>query len=92
MINILVRTAIKKLAFKIATDKSLRNKVKTGISNAKELNSQGELIKSLGKVAGRKSRSCLPVLPLDAVASVGEAHPRVLRALPLLAREQRGAG
>ena len=56
MINILVRTAIKKLAFKIATDKSLRNKVKTGISNAKELNSQGELIKSLGKVAGRIKR------------------------------------
>ncbi len=56
MINILVRTAIKKLAFKLATDKSLRNKVKTGISNAKELNSQGELVKSLGKVAGRIKR------------------------------------
>ena len=56
MINILVRTAIKKLAFKLATDKSLRNKVKRGISNAKELNSQGELIKSLGKVAGRIKR------------------------------------
>ena len=56
MINILVRSAIKKLAFKLATDKSLRNKVKTGISNAKELNSQGELIKSLGKAAGRIKR------------------------------------
>ncbi len=56
MINILVRTAIKKLAFKLATDKSLRNKVKSGISNAKELNSQGELVKSLGKVAGRIKR------------------------------------
>ena len=53
MINILVRSAIKKLAFKLATDKSLRNKVKTGISHAKELNSQGELIKALGKAAGR---------------------------------------
>ena len=52
MINILVRAAIKKIAFKLATDKNLRNKVKTGISNAKELNSQGELIKSLGKAAG----------------------------------------
>ena len=52
MINILVKSAIKKLAFKLATDKSLRNKVKTGISNAQELNSQGELIKSLGKAAG----------------------------------------
>ena len=53
MINILVKSAIKKLAFKLATDKSLRNKVKTGISNAQALNSQGELIKSLGKAAGR---------------------------------------
>tara|TARA_B100000242_G_scaffold271667_1_gene224009 strand:- start:67 stop:249 length:183 start_codon:yes stop_codon:yes gene_type:complete len=56
MINILVKSAIKKLAFKLATDKNLRNKVKTGISNAKELNSQGELIKSLGKAAGRIKR------------------------------------
>ena len=56
MINILVKSAIKKLAFKLATDKSLRNKVKTGISNAQKLNSQGELIKSLGKAAGRIKR------------------------------------
>ena len=56
MINILVKTAIKKLALKLATDKNLRNKVKTGISNAKELNSKGELVKSLGKVAGRIKR------------------------------------
>ena len=56
MINILLKTAIKKLAFKLATDEGLRNKVKTGISNAQELNSQGELIKSLGKVAGRIKR------------------------------------
>jgi hypothetical protein len=56
MINILVKSAIKKIAFKLATDKNLRNKVKTGISNAKELNSQGELIKSLGKAAGRIKR------------------------------------
>ena len=56
MINILFKTAIKKFAFKLATDESLRNKVKTGISNAQELNSQGELIKSLGKAAGRIKR------------------------------------
>ena len=55
MINILVKSAIKKLAFKLATDKSLRNK-KTGISNAQSLNAQGELIKSLGKAAGRIKR------------------------------------
>ena len=56
MINILLKTAIKKLAFKLATDKTLRNKVKNGISNAKDLNSRGELIKSLGKAAGRIKR------------------------------------
>ena len=56
MINILVKSAIKKIAFKLATDKNLRNKVKTGISSVKELNSQGELIKSLGKAAGRIKR------------------------------------
>ena len=56
MINILVKSAIKKLAFKLATDKSLRNKVKTGISSAQQLNSQGELIKALGKAAGRIKR------------------------------------
>ena len=56
MINILVKSAIKKLAFKLATDKSLRNKVKNGISNAQQLNSEGELIKSLGKAAGRIKR------------------------------------
>ena len=56
MINILVKTAIKKLAFKLATDKSLRHKVKTGISNAQSLNAQGELVKSLGKAAGRIKR------------------------------------
>lgn len=56
MLNILVKTAIKKLAFKLATDKSLRNKVKTGVANAQELNSKGELIKSLGKAAGRIKR------------------------------------
>ena len=56
MVNILFKTAMKKLVFKLATDKNLRNKVKVGITNAKELNSHGELIKSLGKAAGRIKR------------------------------------
>ena len=56
MINILVKTAIKKLALKLATDKNLRDKVKTGVANAHELNTKGELIKSLGKAAGRIKR------------------------------------
>ena len=56
MFNILVKTAMKKIAFKLATDKNLRNKVKTGVANAQKLNSQGEFIKSLGKAAGRFKR------------------------------------
>tara|TARA_B100000886_G_scaffold325373_1_gene270857 strand:- start:244 stop:423 length:180 start_codon:yes stop_codon:yes gene_type:complete len=56
MFNILVKSAIRRLALKLATDKNLRRKVKTGIENAKELNSEGELIKSLGKAAGRIKR------------------------------------
>ena len=56
MINILIKTAIKKFAYRLATDEGLRNKVKTGISNAQELNAQGEFIKSLGKAAGRIKR------------------------------------
>lgn len=56
MFNILVKSAIRRLALKLVTDKNLRRKVKTGIENAKELNSEGELIKSLGKAAGRIKR------------------------------------
>ena len=56
MFNILVKSAIRRLALKLVTDKNLRSKVKTGIENAKELNSEGELIKSLGKAAGRIKR------------------------------------
>ena len=56
MINILIKSTFKKLAFKLATDENLRNKVKTGITNARELNSKGELIKSLGKTIGRIKR------------------------------------
>ena len=56
MINILIKSTFKKLALKLATDSNLRNKVKTGITNARELNTKGELIKSLGKAAGRIKR------------------------------------
>lgn len=56
MINVLFKTAFKKLAFKLATDQKLRDKVKTGLANARELNQQGELFKSLGKAAGRIKR------------------------------------
>ncbi len=53
MINFFIKNTIKKIAIKIATDKNLRNKVQNGVHKARELNSQGELIKSLGKAAGR---------------------------------------
>jgi hypothetical protein len=53
MINFIVKNAIKKIAIKIATDKDLRNKMKTGVSRAQELNSKGELMKTLGKSVGR---------------------------------------
>ena len=53
MISIIVKNAIKKLAIKIATDKDLRKKMKTGVSRAQELSSKGELIKTLGKSVGR---------------------------------------
>jgi len=53
MINFIIKNAIKKFAVKVATDKKLREKMQTGVNNARELNSRGELLKSLGKAAGR---------------------------------------
>ena len=53
MINILIKNIFKKAAFKLATDKNFRNKAKVVIQNTKELNSDGLLIKSLGKSVGR---------------------------------------
>ena len=53
MFNIILKNAFKNLAIKLATDKNLRNKVKTGMSRAQQLKSEGELMKSLGKAAGR---------------------------------------
>ena len=53
MINFFLKNAIKKAAIKLATDKNLRSKLKTGVENAKELNERGELIKTFGKRIGR---------------------------------------
>ena len=53
MFNIILKNAFKNLAIKLATDKNLRNKVKTRMSRAQQLKSEGELMKSLGKAAGR---------------------------------------
>jgi hypothetical protein len=53
MINFFLKNAIKKAAIKLATDKNLRSKLKTGVENAKELNERGELIKTFGKGIGR---------------------------------------
>ena len=53
MINMIFKNAIKNLAIKLASDKNLRNKLKTGMARAHELKAEGELMKSLGKAAGR---------------------------------------
>ena len=53
MINFFLIYAFKKAAIKLATDKNLRSKLKTGVENAKELNERGELIKTFGKGIGR---------------------------------------
>ena len=53
MFNIILKNALKNIAVKLATDKNLRNKLKTGVSKAHQLKTEGELMKSLGKVAGR---------------------------------------
>ena len=53
MINIIFKNAIKSLAIKLATDKNLRNKLKTGVTRAQQLKTKGELMKSLGKATGR---------------------------------------
>tara|TARA_E500000178_G_C16701405_1_gene608360 strand:+ start:533 stop:721 length:189 start_codon:yes stop_codon:yes gene_type:complete len=53
MINLFVKAALKKVAMKVATDKSFRDKAKKVAINTKELNDKGELLKSLGKSAGR---------------------------------------
>ena len=53
MFNIILKNALKKLALKLATDKNLRNKLKTGVSRAQQLKTEGELMRSLGKAAGR---------------------------------------
>tara|TARA_Y100000389_G_scaffold58846_1_gene54820 strand:- start:126 stop:317 length:192 start_codon:yes stop_codon:yes gene_type:complete len=53
MINFFIKNALKRAAIKLATDKNLRSKLKTGVENAKELNEKGELIKTLGKGIGR---------------------------------------
>ena len=53
MFNIILKNALRNLAVKLATDKNLRNKLKTGVSRAQQLKTEGELMRSLGKAAGR---------------------------------------
>ena len=56
MINIFIKSAIKRAALKLATDKNFRKKTKKIIKNIKELKEKGQLMKSLGKSAGRLKR------------------------------------
>ena len=53
MINFFIKGAIKRAALKLATDKKFRSKTKNILKNTKELNEKGELMKSLGRSAGR---------------------------------------
>ncbi|MAH88453.1 MAG: hypothetical protein CMJ06_00135 [Pelagibacterales bacterium] len=53
MFNIILKNALKNIAVKLATDKNLRNKLKNGVSKAQQLKTEGKLMKSLGKAAGR---------------------------------------
>ena len=53
MINFFIKGVIKKAAIKLATDKNFRSKTKKILKNTKELNQNGELVKSLGKSFGR---------------------------------------
>ena len=53
MINFFIKGAIKRAALKLATNKNFRSKTKNILKNTKELNEKGELMKSLGRSAGR---------------------------------------
>jgi len=53
MINFFIKNAIRQAAIKLAKDKSMRSKVVKVVNNANELNKKGELLKTLGKSAGR---------------------------------------
>tara|TARA_B100001741_G_C16358133_1_gene507367 strand:- start:253 stop:441 length:189 start_codon:yes stop_codon:yes gene_type:complete len=53
MLNFLVKKTLKKIVMKLATDEVFRNKAKVVIKNTKELNSEGQLMRSLGKSFGR---------------------------------------
>ena len=53
MINFFIKGAIKKVVVKLATDETFRSKTKKILKNTKELNEKGQLMKSLGRSAGR---------------------------------------
>ena len=53
MFSFIIKNTIKKLVMKMATDKDMRERMQTSFKKARQLNSKGELIKTLGKAAGR---------------------------------------
>ena len=53
MLNLFIKNAVRRVAVKLATDKTFRSKAKTIIKNTQELKEKGLLMKSLGKTAGR---------------------------------------
>ena len=53
MLNLFIKNAVRRVAVKLATDKTFRSKAKIIIKNTQELKEKGLLMKSLGKTAGR---------------------------------------
>ena len=53
MFNLFIKNAVRRVAVKLATDKTFRSKAKIIIKNTQELKEKGLLMKSLGKTAGR---------------------------------------
>ena len=53
MLNLFIKNAVRRVAVKLATDKTFRSKAKIIIKNTQELKEKGLLMKSLGKTSGR---------------------------------------
>ena len=53
MFSLFIKNALRRVAVKLATDKTFRSKAKIIIKNTQELKEKGLLMKSLGKTAGR---------------------------------------
>ncbi len=53
MISLIVKNILRKVVIKVATDKTLQEKIKTSARNAKNLKNEGKLMNSVGRAMGR---------------------------------------